>query len=350
MSESDPKNHWQNLANQVGAEIRPEPEPSGETSASEAAPHVPPVRERRPPAPQPRRTANHWSSLASELGLEVPEEPEPPESLAEAAPGTEPAIAETSVVEDADISDAVADNETEFADGETRIPMVESVGPRHDPDISTDDSIDDDEIVWSRPETDEAADSDEIQFEQLDSEGVDNTPDEDTSDRAEEEEETGARRRKRRGRRRRRRRDDETTLEPTAHSAETAETIELVAIGSADLEEIEIVPIEENEQRDEEDDSDQDNEPRGRRKRRRGRRGSRRRDESPATDENGESGETSDEADDSDEEEADANEPRAKHRKIPTWEQTLAGMIDANIKNHAATENSGRRGRGRRGR
>jgi len=52
---------------------------------------------------------------------------------------------------------------------------------------------------------------------------------------------------------------------------------------------------------------------------------------------------------DSDESES-KDEKRTKHRKIPSWQDALVGMIDSNLKNHASNENSGRKGRGRRGR
>jgi hypothetical protein len=78
MSEHEKTDHWQDLANLLGAE----PPPLGEKGSIEepppwASPVGPPAPAPvEPPAPRPRAPTD-WSRLANELGIEVPLKPEP---------------------------------------------------------------------------------------------------------------------------------------------------------------------------------------------------------------------------------------------------------------------------------
>jgi ribonuclease E len=101
MTDSEPSNHWDSLAEQLGAEPTP-PEPakpppevldeaegeSGEASAHDTGVGVtdqsvrdaslappPPVRPKPAPRKAEKPSPAHWASLAGQLGLEVPDEP-----------------------------------------------------------------------------------------------------------------------------------------------------------------------------------------------------------------------------------------------------------------------------------
>ena len=86
MSSQEKADHWRQLAEELGAEIPPEPEEVG--AAAEAGPLeqtigpevTPPPAVAPPPPPRPvpvRRTACDWTRLVQELGVDVPPEPEP---------------------------------------------------------------------------------------------------------------------------------------------------------------------------------------------------------------------------------------------------------------------------------
>jgi len=91
MTESHKSSHWNSLATELGAEIRPE-EPRPIPAAHVSPPVVPPRRRMEPVAPV-ERPASDWDVLASDLGLQpLPPRPKtPPAPRKPAIPAPPPA-------------------------------------------------------------------------------------------------------------------------------------------------------------------------------------------------------------------------------------------------------------------
>lgn len=373
MSEPEAKNHWKSLADEIGAEVPDLPEPADEqhnetpseqkteesdepTSNPPPKPeaNVAPARPKQSPPPPKVQGASHWSSLAGELGLEVPDEPEP---VVEPSDDTDSATTIDGGFEEHLQSPEERQTTSAAQEFDSLFENSPDASPSHAhpaPELAETDEID-----LSTHNTSDFGDADAKEDSaRQDIEAVD-VPAEQASETEESDERNdGRKRRKRRGRRRRRRDADDST-ESSEEISTGSEKVEVVAVRSTELEEVEVIvePESGDEESDDDESSTEGKERRGRRRRRR--RGSRRprdRDESTSEDNKGESAEDDTETEEADLEneisdESDSKEEkRTKHRKIPSWQEALVGMIDSNLKNHASNENSGRKGRGRRGR
>ena len=339
MSESDPKNHWSALASEIGADVPPEPEPqrpeteTDENGAeAEPAATMPPARpERSARRPKPSQPKNHWNAVAGDLGMEVPDTEPESEAELEAEPAAETPFGSFSVepaIVDAKPQQSPPEGDPSAAFESLFQPSEETVGD------DSGDAGEPEEIHTALFEEEEATEA---------SEGV--------SDSTEEAEDEERPRRRRRRRGRRRRRDEKSDEEQTPE--EVAET---VAIGddSVEVEVAEVIADEATEKQSEPAAADDGEEEEGKRRRRRRRRKPRRDREQAAEDES----EADSAADDAPSEEPDgrkaksarvSEDTQAKHRKIPSWDEAIGVVVEANIQAHAKS-GGGRRGRrGKRG-
>ena len=303
----DKTNHWNSLAEQVGAEIPLEPVETAKDSTGgdqPASPTEEPTQSQSPPVeavrklkerplpPPPRK--NHWGLVAGELGLEasIEDEPEPAETLSvddasdEQSSDRDPEIVTT--IEPSGESPKPLESDGESNTEESAIPPSAFDLPTHES-----------EAVSMFAET-----------------------------------------------------EDAEFLDDQAESTESASTTESVSTEDAN------VTDESTEGAEDGDESEERPRRRRRRPRRRSRKGQDTSDEDssvPGDDDGVEPVRAGDESRASDDEETsgDRDQGRAKkskHRNIPTWEEAIGVVVSANIEAKAKSSNSGgsgRRGRGR---
>lgn len=318
MNPSDPSNHWDDLASNLGAAPSEAPEvPQPEPVEAEIVPPAdpPPPRRANPPRPSTVPESDGWNSVLEDLGLEAPA----------ASPPEKPSI---------DLVTSLRKNPDTIETGE---------------DLLT-------EVSWET-QADIADDNGESEIEDLgDSVIVVSEENDDPklvapTDDANSEPERGKRRRGRRGRGRGRGRGKKESESPsTATSDESPETEEGDSVGR------------ESEPPDESSGETEETSQKPRRRRRRGRgRGSRSEGESAPSPESEESPsdallEDQDLSDEIHDDSEDEEDRRPRHRSVPTWLDAITTVIDKNIESHSKSGSSSRgggrrggRGRGRRG-
>lgn len=357
MTSSD---HWNHLAQQIGAEATPEtPAP---VSPPPAAPPRPVAR--KPEAPRPTKKAADWNQLASSLGLEVPAEPEPetvakpPVPPAEPAP---PAVDEVPPIPQAEL-----------------LRQVEPIGDldwlmRKATPLEEVQPLDQGDVV-ERDAADEYVEAELVDVEVVEERGEDDSDDEaaDESEGRREGDRPRRRRRRRGGRRSRRNREERTAREQPEVEG-VAENADLESETVSDAIEASLDAAAQTEFGEEEEAAAEGSaEPRERKGRRRRRRRGRRRSEG-VKGEAAETGELSDEAaaspveDDDDgmldtadvplgieDEEHDEHLDKNSHRAIPSWEDAIGMIVAVNMEARAKSPRSSGpprgRGRGRGGR
>jgi hypothetical protein len=385
MSDTENKDHWLDLANEIGADV-PEEQVADQPSTDEAGPETEAVEEStrdidEVPAPEaesaevaaeivtdgpeteavspaPAKPAeaapSHWYELASSLGLDVPEpEPEP-----EPAPAPEPGPTtdELAMVEHAEQAVEPQDTTAVAATderGDSRDSSGEELTDTSPPDTAGPEGAD----LQPRPEDDLSASTPSL-FEhpdlQLDAPGVldavfdgdedavfsaivDTKPSRDLDSSTMDEEEVGD------------------------TSSEFALEVEEFAEEGRGAEE----PVAED--GNVEDSESADEERRGRRRKRRRRRKPSRRERDEADDGTGGAEVESEDRISEDEpimpegrekerrprrrDDEETPPGKAKHKKIPTWDEAVGFVIASNVENRSKTSNYSSRGRGgRRGR
>jgi hypothetical protein len=291
MADSEQKNHWRSIAELLGTPLpaeSPDEQPTNEPAAEKISPTPPPPARTKkvPPArPAPKSPAN-WGSIAEQLGMEPPPEPESKDE-------TRPPFVET--------ESAVDVRDTFTGQGD-----IES--PAKPPRARSEEARDD----WRRHRG---------EFEPEYELDLESPPEEkDNAYDAEEE------------------------PEAASHVEEAGEAEESL-----------------------DESSREEGEPRRRRRRRRGRRGRKERPSaaeksSEADDQQGDEEEEYEEEDEveevvratsrssresSDDDDDVGDVGRPKHTKIPTWDQAIGFIIEANMAGRSRSHHHGSRGRGR---
>lgn len=346
------RDYWHQLAAQLGADVPPEPEtelvdesaellaPASETGGDAESAVVPePLPKRVPPS----RPASDWRGLCEQLGLPAP--PLPPQEAA-LEPGELPCA-------DATGPDAPGTADT------TELPCASEPVPESE--LGELDLAELDLAEFDLAEFD-LAEFDEYPSETIDQDAQDAVAEAELeeADAVEDNDEVSTprepavRRRRRRGRRR-----SETT-EPIAETAPPVDDDDWDAQDSTVADEtLDSLPAE--------GDAGENEEPetRGRRPRRRRRRGSRREAADANTADSGvgesaEAGSTTapeegldgesdygfDDADDDDDERGGSS-AHSRHRKIPTWEETIGVIVSANLQTRSRGDRDNGKGRAR---
>jgi len=376
--------HWHSLANELGAEAPAETEPAGQTSdegevqadqaptaseeesetmgdrdtsmpqpAAVSPPSVPSGAAKARTRPKRPRRENHWGFLAGELGLAQRESPS--QETEQAEPTGEAAASEQPVTPEAkEAAPAPAEISADLPTTPPRAAAAQTPAePRQQQEI---DERHVDQLDDEQGERDERwLEAEIVQGEALDEldAGIDTGEDEDETEEAAE-----SRPRRRRRRRRRRGRDTDEQSRETGGDEEdvTRDEEDETSDESAEVTQGRAQDSDESEQSDLDEDRSE-----GGDSRRRRRRGSRRRDrdkdtqaadaefaERPATPEREEDVDDVDDVDDLEQGEGrgrrqDASE-KAKHRKIPTWQEAIGTIIKVNMDSRSRSSGGGRRG------
>jgi len=351
-AEQDKRSRWDRIASLLGARVPDEPSPpatpgpeaeQGTDEPAAAAPAPPPVKPKRA---RPARRSGDWNALCGQLGIDAPPPEEP--VLADEASSGDPSVVDAEEV-DADREPALTFFEPDLAQEADEVDAESSVEP-----VAELESIDEDVDV----------------------------PESEPDSRARE---TGVESTGRRRRRRRRRRpvaedtpadDDQSgTLSDELGGEPVDEMLDDDTIESVEETIVEVTDFAlEIESEDAEPDDEVRARPARRRRRRSGRRGPEQEEQreprrggpdldaerQPPDDEELDLHAETDEDDDEEEDEEDeptgragrGESGRAKHKKIPTWEEAISVIVAANMETRRRDGNGKNRSRGsrRRGR
>ncbi len=343
MTEPGKANHWDDLAEELGADARPfESEPVTEKPAAvEPASVADPVKKPRRP-PQRQSSPTDWGSVASELGV-VPTT----ESESQPEEFTDEAVDK--------VTDEVVDSAVHVEE------VVETDDDYDDLGFESDIAFECDVFAGGpsvEVESPEPTPLTELTGETRKSEPADSEGESDTAVEAEEESPA------RKGRRRRRRRRSGRKGDDDANSTEADEgvTVSQAGVTSVTLDETETTEATVAVPAPDQEEADQKASPRPKRKRRRrgGRKTAKRETETddvaqPADDQDASIADLEAESPEqlADTEDDESEEGRGKHRGIPSWEEAVGVIIEANLAARAKKPSSGStstRGRGRRGR
>jgi len=373
MNKNNPKSHWNELADMLGApppeSAEPTPEPEQKPPIESATPPAPPRREVRTPASV---APNHWRGIAGSLGLEVPDEVDPPsppqladnEHSETDQPGSSPAY---SAARHEGMREPGYDEERLFGEVEddrrdSEVPPASTsyfaapVFESDDRDGPSDVGDADPLVVPQERFLDEVSGD-------FESDSIDNHSESDNDGAEESSDDTGSgrrRRRRRRGRRGMRTEGDDSQSKVPSDQDEDEAGLSVRDVAVDGVEEADPDAEQESDAR------------RGRRRRRRRR--------SSARDEGRETAAVGEESDDDDDDESsldferelatdtrghvdvddddDDDEPSGdsetdvsmgKHRKIPTWAEAIDMIVTSNLAGRPKNPNASRgRGRSRR--